>query len=138
MGYFFIILKPFYAVKYFCINNIVRGKYNMARKMTNFNIDKSMNTISKPSVFDRIIKEVEANNIPTTYIDHILVQYHNGSIVELKGDEIEFPIPVNKNPNGNDLENMFRTMKDVKIFLNTNKLEEDINKLVEKLLGNYC
>lgn len=110
----------------------------MTKKATNFSIDKAGGSTSKPSVFDRIIKEINPNHIPAEYIDHISVQYHNGNVVELSGNEIEFPIPANKNVSSEDLDNIFKTMKDVRIFLNTNKLEDDINKLVEELLGSYC
>lgn len=110
----------------------------MAKKTTSFNLDKAISRIAKPSVFDRIVKEIDAKEIPAKYIEQILVQYYDGNIVELSGDEISHPIPVNKNANWEMMEDSFKKMRDVKIFINTDRLEKDINEEVEKLLGAYC
>lgn len=111
---------------------------NMSKKMTSFNIDNAVSRISKPSVFDRIVKEIDAKEIPTRFIDSIIVQYYDGNIVELRGDELTNPIPVNKNASWEVMEDSFKKMKDVKIFLSTDRLEIDINILVEKYLGKHC
>jgi hypothetical protein len=112
---------------------------NMAKKTTtSFNIDKAISRIAKPSVFDRIVKEIEAREIPAKYVEQILVQYYDGNVVELRGDEITHPIPVNKNATWEAMEDSFKKMRDVKIFINTERLEKDINAEVEKLLGNFC
>lgn len=111
----------------------------MAKKTTtSFNIDKAISRIAKPSVFDRIVKEIEAKEIPAKYIEQILVQYYDGNIVELSGNALTHPIPVNKGATWEMMEDSFKKMRDVKIFINTDKLEKDINEEVEKLLGNYC
>lgn len=111
----------------------------MAKKTTtSFNIDKAISRIAKPSVFDRIVKEIDAEEIPAKYIEVILVQYYDGNIVELSGAELTEPIPVNRNTSWEAMEESFKKMRDVKIFINTEKLEEDINIEVEKYLGNFC
>jgi len=112
---------------------------NMAKKTTtSFNIDKAISRIAKPSIFDRIVKEIEAKEIPAKYVEQILVQYYDGNVVELRGDEITHPIPVNKNATWEAMEDSFKKMRDVKIFINTERLEKDINVEVEKLLGHFC
>lgn len=112
---------------------------NMAKKTTtSFNIDKAISRIAKPSVFDRIVKEIEAKEIPAKYIEQILVQYYDGNVVELSGTELTHPIPVNRSANWEEMEESFKKMRDVKIFINTDRLEKDINEQVEKLLGSYC
>lgn len=111
----------------------------MEKKITTrFNIDKAISRIAKPSVFDRLVKEVETKEIPAKYIEQILVQYTDGSIVELRGKDITHPIPVNKNISWGDMELAYRKMRDVKIFISTEQLESDVNELVEKYLGRYC
>lgn len=111
----------------------------MSKKMTtSFNLDKALSRIAKPSVFDRIVKEIEAKEIPAKYIEQILVQYYDGNIVELRGNEITHPIPLNKNAKWDVMEDSFKKMRDVKVFISTETLEVDINELVEKLLGKYC
>jgi hypothetical protein len=111
----------------------------MTKKIaTSFNIDKAISRISKPSVFDRLVKEVEAKEIPAKYIEQILVQYQDGNIVELSGKELTYPMPVNKNPSWTAMETAFKKMKDVKVFISTDKLEEDVNIMVEDYLGKFC
>jgi hypothetical protein len=111
----------------------------MSKKATtSFNIDNAISRISKPSVFDRIVKEIDAKEIPSKYVEQILVQYYDGNVVELKGNELTHPIPVNKNATWETMEDSFKKMRDVRIFINTDKLEKDINSLVEKYLGKHC
>ena len=111
----------------------------MSKKTTtSFNLDKAISRISHPSVFDRIVKEIDAKEIPAKYIESILVQYYDGNVIELHGDEITCPIPLNKNASWQAMEDSFKKMRDVKIFVNTAKLEIDINVLVEDFLGKYC
>ena len=111
----------------------------MSKKIiTSFNIDKAISRISRPSVFDRIVKEIDANEVPAKYIEQILVQYYDGNVVELHGTEISHPIPLNKNAKWEIMEDSFKRMKAVRVFINTDKLEEDVNELVELLLGPYC
>lgn len=111
---------------------------DMTKKTTSFNIDKAVGRISKPSIFDRIVTEVNAKEIPSKYIEQILVQYYDGNIVELKGDELSHPIPLNKNATWQGMEDSFKKIKDVKIFISTNILEVDIDIMVEKYLGKHC
>src|SRR5574337_306522 len=102
---------------------------------TSFNIDKAISRIAKPSIFDRLVKEVDARKIPAKYIEQILVQYHDGSIVELKGKDISHPIPINRNIAWNEMESAYKKMRDVKVFISTEQLESDVNVLVEDYLG---
>ena len=108
----------------------------MAKKITNFSLDKAINRIARPSVFDRIVKEIDAKEIPARYVEQILVQYYDGNVVELSGDEITHPIPMNKNAQWEGMEESFKKMRDVKVFINTDVLEQDVNELVEKYLGD--
>lgn len=111
----------------------------MEKKTTiSFNIDKAISRIAKPSVFDRLVREVEAKEIPIKYIEQILIQYHDGSVVELKGKDLAHPIPINKNISWDEMESAFKKMRDVKVFISTDQLETDVNDLVENLLGKHC
>lgn len=111
----------------------------MTKKTTiSSNIDRAISRAAKPSVYDRIVKEIDAVEIPAKYIDQILVQYYDGNVVELSGDELRHPIPVNKDANWEMMEGSFMKMRDVKIFIDTIQLEKDINEYVEKILGNFC
>jgi hypothetical protein len=118
---------------------IVTGGLCMTKKTTtNFNIDRAISRIAKPSVFDRLVKEIDAKEIPSRYIEYILVQYYDGNIVELSGKELTHPIPVNKNATQESMESSYKKMRDIKIFISTDRLEEDINEKVEEILGKFC
>jgi len=108
------------------------------RTTTSFNIGTAVSRVAKPSVFDRIVKEISIDTIPAKYIEQILVQYYDGNVVELNNDEITHPIPINENISWSELAESFRRMRDVKIFINSAVLEIDINNRVEDYLGNYC
>jgi len=108
------------------------------RTTTSFNIDKAIDRIARPSVFDRIVKEIDATEIPAKYIEQILVQYYDGNVVELSGSELTHPIPVNRNASWEAMENAFKKMRDVKVFISTDRLEVDVNIMVEGILGKFC
>ncbi len=108
------------------------------KSTTSFNLDKAISRIARPSVFDRIVKEIDAREIPAKYVEQILVQYYDGNVVELHGNEITHPIPLNKNATWQQMEDSFKKMRDVKVFLNTDTLEKDINVMVEDILGKFC
>lgn len=110
----------------------------MAKKPTNFSIDNALGKIAKPSVFDRIVKEIDPVEIPARYIEKIVVLYNDGTVVELSGDEIAFPMPMNRASQQDSVEELFKAMRDVKVYISTDQLEIDINELVEKYLGAYC
>lgn len=111
----------------------------MAKKtVTSFNVEQALGRIVRPSVFDQILKEVDAHEIPAKYIQQIQVHYHDGSIVELSGDDLEHPLPVNRNGSHEEVAEFFKKMKDIKILIDTNVLEDDINTEVEKYLGRFC
>lgn len=110
----------------------------MAKKSTSFSLDKAMNRIARPSVFDRIVKEIDAKEIPARYVEQILVQYYDGNVIELSGEELTHPIPMNKDASWDKMEESFKKMLDVKVFISTDKLEEDINIMVEEYLSKYC
>lgn len=111
----------------------------MTKKITtSFNVDKAIDRIVRPSVFDRIIKEIVIKEVPARYITNIIVLYHDGSIIELKGSELTHPMPVNRNASWSAMEDSFKKIRDVKISINTDILESDVDKLLEPILGNYC
>jgi len=108
------------------------------KKIHQLDVNKVLQRILTPSVFDQIVKEVDAKEIPTQYVERVVVFYKDGNVVELSGNEITHPVPVNRQGNWKDMEDPYQTMKEVKIFVNTDRLEKDINCLVEEYLGGKC
>jgi len=110
----------------------------MAKKTPSFSLNKTINRVSRSSVFDRLVKEIDAQEIPAKYIDSIIIQYLDGHIVELDGAELTHPVPMSKSASWENMNASFKKMKDVRVFISTEKLEADVNELVEKFLGKYC
>lgn len=106
--------------------------------MTSVSFDKAMSRITRPSVFDRIVKEIDAKEIPARFIEQILVQYYDGTVVELSGEELTHPIPMNRDASWEKMEDSFKQMRDIKIYISTDVLENEINAMVEKFLGKHC
>lgn len=126
---------PFFVINIYTST----GVYIMPdKKIKEFDLHKALEKIITPSIFDQFVKEIDADEIPTDYIEKIVVYYYNGTIVELSGDEIEHPVPVNKQGNADDMDESFKKMREVKVIVNTEKLEKDVNNLLEDLIGDRC
>lgn len=110
----------------------------MAKKTVSFDLDKAISRIAKPSVFDRIVREIDATEIPTRYIQSVLIQYYDSTVVEIDGSDLTKPIPLTKSMKLENMDSVFKNMRDMKIFIATDVLEEDVNKMVEDFLGKYC
>jgi hypothetical protein len=108
----------------------------MAKKLVSFDTDSDIGKKTKPSVFDRIVREIDATQIPPRYVQTVVVQYQDGSVVELEGHELNQSIPTGRN--ADKIEGIFKKMKDIKVYLDTETLEEDVNEMLELLMGRYC
>jgi hypothetical protein len=110
----------------------------MAKKIS-FDIgNAAISRVARPSVFDRLVREIDAIEIPPKYIQTVLVQYHDNKVVELKGSDLSKPIPMSKEASPGNLESVFDRMKDLKVFIDIAALEADVNQQVENYLGKYC
>lgn len=96
-----------------------------------------LKNLVEPSIFDRIIHEVDASKIPSRYIEKIVVYYKDGSVIELSGQEIDNPMPVNMNISEEDLQGPYRLMKEVKVFIDTARLEKDINAIIDDMFVKF-
>lgn len=109
----------------------------MARKIS-FDLDKAVSRVAKPSVFDRLVREIDCIQIPPRYIQTVLIQYNDGSVVEVEGGDLKYSIPMHKDAKWEKVDEVFRDMKDLKVFIDTETLEKDVNLMVEDFLGKYC
>lgn len=110
----------------------------MSKKISGFNVERAADNVARSSVFDRIIKEIEPVEIPAKYIQRILVQYKDGTSIELQGDSINHPLPVSKETARALAEDGVQQVSDVKLFLRIEEIEVDVNKMVGELLNKYC
>jgi len=104
------------------------------RKITPFELSQALNHISAESIFDRLVKEVDAKEIPAKYIEYLTVFYKDGNSVDLTGNELSNPIPLNKNVSWNEMEDTFHKVKNVRVFIDTKRLEVDVNMQIDELL----
>jgi len=103
----------------------------------NIHLSNMLENISRTNVFDKLITEVEADEIPARYIQQLIVYYADGKIVELSGDDVMHSIPMNKNARWRDMKHEYHKIADVKIYINTVLLERDVNRQVRRLLGKF-
>lgn len=109
----------------------------MAKKVS-FDLDKTISRISRPSIFDRLVKEIKCIQVPPRYVRSVVVNYYDGKIVEIDGTYLSKPVPMSKDADWTNLDNIFKEMKDLKVYIDVETLENDVNEEVEKLLGKYC
>lgn len=103
-------------------------------KRKNFRLDKALDDLASPSLFDRLVQEIEVDEVPVEYIERIVVYYESGDIVELGNHEINKPIPINQESSWDEMSDSFKNVVNVKVFIDTRKLEQDVNELVDPLL----
>lgn len=90
-----------------------------------------------PAPFARLIGEIYATKVPSRYIERIVITYLDGTHIEMSGDEIVLPVPLNKNFNPNSVHEKYKNVKEIKVFLKLEKLENDINTIIMNKLGKY-
>lgn len=110
----------------------------MSKKLPDMNLKKTTKKSTRLSIFDRIVREIDAVEIPTRYIEQIIVQYYDGGVTEIYPDDISLPESINKDNTKAALETSGNEIKDLRIFINTERLEKDVNEELEKILGKYC
>jgi hypothetical protein len=98
----------------------------------------SVDKCSNPSAFARIVKEIDVNEIPPKYIERVMVQYNNGKVVDLNGTELTKPIPITDGDSLEDMGDLFKKLRDIRVFVDMDKLEKDVDMQVERYLGRLC
>lgn len=91
----------------------------------------------EPTSFAKIVSEIKATRIPSSYIDKIVLTYLDGSVVVLSGDEITHPIPLDQPENLEKVHKRYKNVQEVKVFVKLEKLEHDINTMIMDKLGKY-
>ena len=103
----------------------------------NNNFDQLMNRIAKPSLFDTFLNESQIAEVPAKYIERIIIYYSGGKSMEFTGRDIDQPIPIRKKIRQAQFGKLFDRMEEFKIFVDTVKLEKDVNIEVNKYLDRF-
>lgn len=88
------------------------------------------------SVYSKIIKEIEAKEVPPKYIDHVYVQFKNGTTIDVDGCDISETIILANKPDWSALEDDIHKVHSVKIYLNMKALELHVEKEIDRLFGD--
>jgi hypothetical protein len=86
-------------------------------------------------VYEQILCEVEVDEIPVEFVDKIILQYHDGSEVEIKGEELTKPIPTNNTLSWDQFNQVCGGIKNIQVIIAIHKLKEVIDADVEILFG---
>lgn len=105
------------------------------KSLTNFTLEKAFAPISKSSVIDQILTEIEIKEIPIKYIECVLIQYFDGEKLKIEPSFLKHSVSLNNGITSNFEE---YTTKDVRVFISTEKLESDVNKILNRLLEKFC
>lgn len=112
----------------------------MSKKIiSSFNISDSDDADTTKTSFEEILSSIEAQEIPSRYIDEVIIHYQDGSSDIVDTDQLPTILSVGKELLKNQIDNETgRTMKNIQVMLNIALLECEINIEVEKLLGKLC
>lgn len=101
-------------------------------------------TLTKPSIpenssviFDKLIFEVHAHFVPSKYIEYFTVHYNDGDTLVLEQSELANPIPHISRGKTNDASMAYDEVVDIDISVNTAVLEQDVNYMVDYILGEF-
>lgn len=102
------------------------------KKLNNFELSRALNKTATDEVFDEIVKEIDTSEIPSKYIERILVTYKDGNQIELSNEDVLHPIPTKKSSNA-EIQKSFSNIEAIKVYIDTKKLSVDVNAVVDDL-----
>lgn len=91
---------------------------------------KAINDLINQYSFDKMLQEIDISKIEAKYIEKIVLYYTDGSTVDVYGYLLSGLIDINEihiSPHTTDEAEVY----ECRLFINTNKLERDINKLID-------
>tara|TARA_B100001057_G_scaffold354006_1_gene355904 strand:- start:1528 stop:1842 length:315 start_codon:yes stop_codon:yes gene_type:complete len=92
---------------------------------------------SKLSNFDKLLNDIFTTEIPSKFVDKVVVTDKNGNVGEKLGSQIKGAIPLNPNVDS-PLSKIWNNETDtVEIFLNIGKVEKFVKEQTSKLFNKY-
>jgi len=92
---------------------------------------------SQLSNFDKLLKDIFTTEIPSVFVDKIVLTDKNGNISEKTGKEINGPVPLNPSVDSPLSKIWNQETTSVEIFLNIKKVEEFVKDQTKLLLDKY-
>jgi len=94
----------------------------------------SSNNNKDKNPFDIYLREVDVSYIPAQFVESVAVFYTSGNVVELTNDEILTDIVIaNNRPKIESIDTKDPTIADVRVYVNTEKLQEYANQIIDDL-----
>jgi hypothetical protein len=92
---------------------------------------------SQLSNFDKLLKDIFTTEIPSVFVDKVVVTDKNGNIGEKTGDDLKGAIPLNPSVDTPLSKLWNKETTSVEIFLNIQKVEEFVISQTKLLLDKY-
>jgi|TARA_X000001036_G_scaffold187841_1_gene177063 hypothetical protein len=92
---------------------------------------------SQLSNFDKLLKDIFTTEIPSVFVDKVIVTDKNGNIGEKAGDDLKGAIPLNPSVDTPLSKLWNKETTSVEIFLNIKKVEEFVISQTKLLLDKY-
>lgn len=109
----------------------------MSEKSPRNALRRALDKITKPNIYDEIIKQVSPTVIPVRFIEYVTVFYNDGTTVDLKGTDITEPVPVKHYMSKDERKSTRAKMSDVKVFINTEVLSEEIENSIDDTFRKF-
>lgn len=109
----------------------------MEENSSNNNFQKALKNLIKKNPFDQYIREVETTHIPVEFIQHVTIQYNDGSIVELDGGDVLADVEVSRGKK-TPMKNVDNgKIADIRVFVDTIKLQKSIDDKIDELFNRH-
>lgn len=82
-----------------------------------------------------IISELDINDVPSRYVDMIVINFDDGSKLELYEDDFRVENSKESNIPWKEIRSMFKNIKSMNMQLNIFTIEEDLEERLEELYG---
>ena len=92
---------------------------------------------SQLSNFDKLLKDIFTTEIPSVFVDKIVMTDKNGNISEQTGKQMNGPVPLNPNVDTPLSKIWNNETESVEIFLNIKKVEKYVTNETKKLLDKF-
>lgn len=92
---------------------------------------------SQLSNFDKLLKDIFTTEIPSVFVDKIVLTDKNGNISEQTGKQMNGPVPLNPNVDTPLSKIWNNETESVEIFLNIKKVEKYVTNETKKLLDKF-
>lgn len=89
------------------------------------------------SEFDRIMEEIHPMSIPAHFVKQVVVKMKNGQTIELKGEELLQPLPMQENVGWDKLVKRFAHIDDVEVQIDVPGIKQNVVMNVRNILQQH-